>query len=147
MRFSYSEFIIYIGSQLTEHLSENFCIYCAKIKNLTIKHTSGLVIIICYFLSSLGLEGHLDYLKDMPVSFDQSGAVYMINLTTVLQHGNDISIGEINYAAIFEGDRSFARFGWSLALTDVNHDGVKDLLFSAPFRTEDITEVLRGGLY
>ena len=145
MRFSYSLFIIYIGSQLTVHLSENVCIYCAKSKNLTIKHTSGLVIIM--LLSSLGLEGHLDYLKDMPVSFDQSGAVYMINLTTVLQHGNDISIGEINYAAIFEGDRSFARFGWSLALTDVNQDGVEDLLFSAPFRTEDITEVLRGGLY
>ena len=145
MRFSYSLFIIYIGSQLTVHLSENVCIYCAKSKNLTIKHTSGLVIIM--LLSSLGLEGHLDYLKDMPVLFDQSGAVYMINLTTVLQHGNDISIGEINYAAIFEGDRGFARFGWSLALTDVNHDGVEDLLFSAPFRTEDITEVLRGGLY
>lgn len=145
MRFSFSLFIIYIGSQLTEHLSEDFCIYCAKIKNLTIKHTSGLVIIMV--LSSLGLEGHLDYLKDMPVSFDQSGAVYMINLTTVLQHGNEISIGETNYATIFEGDRSFARFGWSLALTDVNHDGVEDLLFSAPFRTEDITEVLRGGLY
>lgn len=98
-------------------------------------------------LSYSGLEGRLDYLKDMPVSFDQSGAVYMINLKTVLQHGNDISIGEINYATIFEGDRSFARFGWSLALTDVNQDGVEDLLFSAPFRTEDITEVLRGGLY
>jgi len=71
----------------------------------------------------------------------------MLNLTTVLQHGNDLSIEDISYAAMFEGDRSFARFGWSLALTDVNQDGVDDLLFSAPFRTEDITEELRGGLY
>ena len=69
----------------------------------------------------------------------------MINLTTVLQQGIDMSIEDISYSAIFEGDRSFARFGWSLALTDVNQDGVEDLLFSAPFRTEDITEVLRGG--
>jgi len=83
----------------------------------------------------------------MPVHFDQSGAIYIINLTTVLQHGNDRSIEDIGYAAMFEGDRSFARFGWSLALTDVNQDGVDDLLFSAPFRTEDITEELRGGLY
>lgn len=71
----------------------------------------------------------------------------MLNLTTVLQHGNDMSVEDISYGAIFEGDRSFARFGWSLALSDVNQDGVKDLLFSAPFRTEDITEELRGGLY
>ena len=71
----------------------------------------------------------------------------MINLTTVLQHGNVMSIEDISYAAMFEGDRSFARFGWSLALTDVNQDGVEDLLFSAPFRTEDITEELKGGLY
>jgi len=83
----------------------------------------------------------------MPVQFDQSGAIYMINLTTVLQHGNVMSIEDISYAAMFEGDRSFARFGWSLALTDVNQDGVEDLLFSAPFRTEDITEELKGGLY
>lgn len=83
----------------------------------------------------------------MPVQFDQSGAIYIINLTAVLQHGNDMSIKDINDAAMFEGDRSFARFGWSLALTDVNQDGVEDLLFAAPFRTEDITEELRGGLY
>lgn len=93
---------------------------------------------------TLSLEGYLDYLKDMPVQFDQSGAIYITNLTAVLQHGNDMSIKDINYAAMFEGDRSFARFGWSLALTDVNQDGVEDLLFAAPFRTEDITEELRG---
>ena len=70
----------------------------------------------------------------------------MMNLTAVLQHGNNMSIKDIGYAAMFEGDRSFARFGWSLALTDVNQDGVEDFLFSAPFRTEDITEELQGGL-
>ena len=86
-------------------------------------------------------------LEDMPVSFDQSGAVYLINLTTVLQHGNDMSVDDVGYAAIFEGDRSFARFGWSLDLTDMNQDGIEDLIFSAPFRTEDITEELKGGLY
>lgn len=95
----------------------------------------------------LGLEGHLVDLHDMPVSFDQSGAIYLINLTAVLQNGSDMSVEDIQYTAIFEGDRSFARFGWSLDLTDVNQDGFKDLLFSAPFRTDDITEVVKGGLY
>ena len=111
------------------------------------KHISILIIILLKLIMFLsGLEGYLDYLKDMPVQFDQSGAIYMMNLAAVLQHGNDMSIKDIGYAAMFEGDRSFARFGWSLALTDVNQDGVEDFLFSAPFRTEDITEELRGGL-
>ena len=57
-----------------------------------------------------------------------------------------MSIDHLKYSALFEGDRSFARFGWSLAFTDVNMDDVKDLLFSAPFRTDDITEELIGGL-
>ena len=85
-------------------------------------------------------------LEDMPISFDQSGAIYLINLTTVLQNGHDISVKDVRYTAIFEGDRSYARFGWSLDFTDVNHDGIKDLIFSAPFRTEDITEELQGGV-
>lgn len=83
----------------------------------------------------------------LPIPFDQSGAVYMLNLTTVLQHGKDVSITDIKYTVVFEGDRSFARFGWSLALTDINQDGVKDLLFSAPFRTDDLTEEITGGMH
>ncbi|CAH3188460.1 unnamed protein product, partial [Porites evermanni] len=87
----------------------------------------------------------------LPVQFDQSGAVYMINLTTVLQLGKDVSLKDVNYTTVFEGDRSFARFGWSLEFTDINQDGIKDLLFSAPFRTRDITDEIigaeEGGLY
>ena len=54
---------------------------------------------------------------------------------------------DINYNAVFEGDRSFARFGWSLDLTDINQDGVQDLLFSAPFRTDDFTQDIEGGIH
>ena len=82
----------------------------------------------------------------LPVQFDQSGAVYMINLTTVLQLGKDVSLKDVNYTTVFEGDRSFARFGWSLEFIDINQDGIKDLLFSAPFRTRDITDEIIGGM-
>lgn len=82
----------------------------------------------------------------LPVQFDQSGAVYVINLATVLQLGRDVSLRDVNYTTVFEGDRSFARFGWSLEFTDINQDGIKDLLFSAPFRTCDITEEIKGGM-
>lgn len=56
-------------------------------------------------------------------------------------------IKDINDVVMFEGDRSFVRFGWSLVLIDVNQDGVEDLFFVALFRIEDIIEELRGGLY
>lgn len=82
----------------------------------------------------------------LPILFDQSGTVYVINLTTVLHHGKDMSLTDVKYRAVFEGDRSFARFGWSLDLTDVNQDGVQDLLFSAPFRTNDLTQEVEGGI-
>ena len=92
------------------------------------------------------IQGQIMGLK-LPVVFEQSGAVYMINLTTVLHLGKDVSLADIKYAAVFEGDRSFARFGWSLDFADVNQDGMKDLLFSAPFRTDDLTEEIKGGMY
>lgn len=94
----------------------------------------------------VAFEGHLVDVEDMPVPFTQSGAIYLVNSTKVLQSGSDISLNDLQYTAIFEGDRSYGRFGWSLDFTDVNHDGITDLVFSAPFRTEDITEELKGGL-
>lgn len=81
---------------------------------------------------------------ELPIEFDQAGAVYIINLTTVLRLGKDVTLTDIKYNAVFEGDRSFARYGWSLSLTDINQDGIKDLLFSAPFRTNDLTEEIHG---
>lgn len=94
--------------------------------------------------ATLSFEGHLVDVEDIPISFNQSGAIYLVNSTKVLQSGTDISLNDLRYTAIFEGDRSYARFGCSLDFTDVNRDGVTDLVFSAPFRTEDITEELKG---
>ena len=53
----------------------------------------------------------------------------------------------MEHNAVFEGDQSFARFGWDVGLMDINEDGIKDLLFSSPFRTIDITEEIRGGMH
>ncbi|XP_071501888.1 phosphatidylinositol-glycan-specific phospholipase D-like [Diadema antillarum] len=44
--------------------------------------------------------------------------------------------------AVFEGDRKFGRFGGKVMFGDATGDGIDDLIISAPFRTEDITEEL-----
>ncbi|XP_044180173.1 uncharacterized protein LOC114947815 isoform X2 [Acropora millepora] len=80
------------------------------------------------------------------IDFDQAGSVYMLNLTTVLHLQKDLILTEMEHNAVFEGDQSFARFGWDVGLMDINEDGIKDLLFSSPFRTNDITEEIRGGI-
>ena len=84
---------------------------------------------------------------NLPIDFDQAGSVYMLNLTTVLRLRKDLILTEMEHNAVFEGDRSFARFGWDVGLMDINQDGIKDLLFSSPFRTNDITEEIRGGMH
>ena len=90
------------------------------------------------------VAGHVA--KLVPVTFDQAGALYLVNITSALQRGGEFSIDTIYTPAVFEGDRSYARFGWQTNWFDVNLDGVDDLVFSAPFRTDDITEKLRGGI-
>lgn len=84
---------------------------------------------------------------NLPIDFDQAGSVYMLNLTTVLHLQKDLILTEMEHNAVFEGDQSFARFGWDVGLMDINEDGIKDLLFSSPFRTNDITEEIRGGMH
>lgn len=81
---------------------------------------------------------------NLPIDFDQAGSVYMLNLTTVLHLQKDLILTEMEHNAVFEGDQSFGRFGWDIGLMDINQDGIKDLLFSSPFRTNDITEEIRG---
>ena len=91
------------------------------------------------------LEGHL--LGLVPITFEQSGTTYLLNLSVVLKQSGDHAIDKLTTAAIFEGDRSYARFGWHTDWFDINMDGIVDLVFSAPFRTHDITEELGGGKY
>lgn len=100
-------------------------------------------IMLAVSASTQSIEGSMLH-YELPIEFDQAGAVYIINLTTVLRLGKDVTLTDIKYNAVFEGDRSFARYGWSLSLTDINQDGIKDLLFSAPFRTNDLTEEIHG---
>ncbi|EDO26775.1 predicted protein, partial [Nematostella vectensis] len=77
-------------------------------------------------------------------TFEQSGVVYLLNMSGILQRKQNVSLTNMTVAALFEGDRRFARTGWVVDWADVNMDGIQDLLFSAPFRTNDITEELVG---
>jgi glycosylphosphatidylinositol phospholipase D len=78
-------------------------------------------------------------------TFEQCGAIYLLDVTDLLSRTGDTPLSKLHITTIFEGDRSYARFGWKLDWTDVNLDGIDDLVFSAPFRTDDITEELKGG--
>ncbi|EDO37905.1 predicted protein [Nematostella vectensis] len=71
-------------------------------------------------------------------TFEQSGVVYLLNMSGILQRKQNVSLTNMT------GDRRFARTGWVVDWADVNMDGIQDLLFSAPFRTNDITEELVG---
>lgn len=78
-------------------------------------------------------------------TFEQCGSIYLLNVTDLLSRKGDWPITKLPVVTVFEGDRSFARFGWKLDWTDLNFDGVDDFVFSAPFRTDDVTEELKGG--
>lgn len=62
-----------------------------------------------------------------------------------MSHKGDVPLSGLHDTTLFEGDRSFARFGWEVGFMDLNLDGVDDLMFSSPYRTSDITEELKGG--
>ena len=94
-------------------------------------------------LSLADVEGYLS--QSVPFMFEQSGSTYLLNLSAILEQKGDISIDEVTPYAVFKGDRSYARFGWHIDWIDVNMDGLDDLVFSAPFRTQDLTEELVGG--
>ena len=102
------------------------------------------MLIFFLFCTITDVDGHLAEL--VSVTFEQAGVIYLVNLTTLIKHSGDYSIDSIDCPAIFEGDRSYARFGWQTDWFDVNLDGIDDLVFSAPFRTDDLTEELEGGI-
>ncbi|XP_030847523.1 phosphatidylinositol-glycan-specific phospholipase D-like [Strongylocentrotus purpuratus] len=97
---------------------------------------------------------------DVPVKLTDAGRVTLYNLdisspSTLLHpsgsstasrlirlhldHREDVSLGPI---AMYEGDRQYGRYGGELMFQDVTGDGIDDLVVSAPFRTEDISEEL-----
>nr|XP_009939570.1 PREDICTED: phosphatidylinositol-glycan-specific phospholipase D [Opisthocomus hoazin] len=45
----------------------------------------------------------------------------------------------------FSGDRRFSRFGGDVCLSDLDNDGLDEMIVASPLRTNDITTVLFGG--
>lgn len=82
-------------------------------------------------------------IEAIPDTLLQAGTVYVLKLSDLL--GKNLDINSTNVITSFSGDRRYARFGWSVALTDVNGDGNDDLLVSAPTRTDDFTGEIYGG--
>ena len=86
----------------------------------------------------------------IPITFKQAGSVYLFDLTTVIEKGfdftNDMQPNPAMLAS-FSGDRSYGRFGASVSFKDTDHDAVDDLIIGSPYRTEDLTEEITGGMY
>ena len=95
------------------------------------------------------MKGHL--IADTPYTFTQAGRVYLFNLTSVSAERIDIQNERVylkdKVASIFSGDRDYGHFGMSVKFRDTNNDAFQDLIIGAPFRTEDLTEEITGGLY
>uniref|UniRef100_A0A8C4VLJ9 Phosphatidylinositol-glycan-specific phospholipase D n=1 Tax=Gopherus evgoodei TaxID=1825980 RepID=A0A8C4VLJ9_9SAUR len=66
----------------------------------------------------------------------QAGTVLMYDLTD----GAKPSL-----LSTFSGDRRFSRFGGDVHLSDLDNDGLDEIIVTSPLRTEDITSVLFGG--
>ncbi|KAM6126167.1 phosphatidylinositol-glycan-specific phospholipase D [Pterocles gutturalis] len=45
----------------------------------------------------------------------------------------------------FSGDRRFSRFGGDISLSDLDNDGLDEMIVTSPLRSNDITTVLFGG--
>ncbi|XP_033118373.1 phosphatidylinositol-glycan-specific phospholipase D-like [Anneissia japonica] len=78
-------------------------------------------------------------------NFNQAGYLRLLNLTNWAPSTVSCNKTSIPEVAVFKGDRSYARFGMSAKLNDVTGDKIDDLIVSAPFRIDDITEELYGG--
>ncbi|KGL74943.1 Phosphatidylinositol-glycan-specific phospholipase D [Tinamus guttatus] len=52
---------------------------------------------------------------------------------------------EPSLLSTFSGDRRFSRFGGDVFLSDLDNDGLDEMIVTSPLRTNDITTILLGG--
>ncbi|XP_049740823.1 phosphatidylinositol-glycan-specific phospholipase D isoform X3 [Elephas maximus indicus] len=75
----------------------------------------------------------------------------MVFLTMTLHQGGNARMYEITGDAqpallsTFSGDRRFSRFGRVLHLSDLDNDGLDEIIMAAPLRISDVTSGLIGG--
>ncbi|XP_014441988.1 LOW QUALITY PROTEIN: phosphatidylinositol-glycan-specific phospholipase D [Tupaia chinensis] len=82
----------------------------------------------------VGAPTHDDVSKMLflPVTLHHAGTTHMYRLEPVL-------------LSTFRGDRRFSRFGGALHLSDLDGDGLDEILTAAPLRITDVTSGLMGG--
>ncbi|XP_071955087.1 phosphatidylinositol-glycan-specific phospholipase D-like [Antedon mediterranea] len=81
-------------------------------------------------------------------NFNQAGYVQLLNLTKMSATSDSchqMQASSIPEVATFKGDRFYARFGMASKFHDVTGDKIGDLIVSAPYRIDDITEEIFGG--
>ena len=63
----------------------------------------------------------------------QLGRVYIVNVSSIpLQIQNiENSLQDVSYD-VLEGVERMGKFGWDIAIVDINKDGIEDLAISAP---------------
>uniref|UniRef100_A0A8C7A1W0 Uncharacterized protein n=1 Tax=Nothoprocta perdicaria TaxID=30464 RepID=A0A8C7A1W0_NOTPE len=66
----------------------------------------------------------------------QAGLAFMYELTESAQP---------SLLSIFSGDRRFSRFGGDVFLSDLDNDGLDEIIVTSPLRTNEITTILLGG--
>ena len=92
------------------------------------------------------MKGH--FINNVPHMFIQAGSVYLFNLTSLIANGGGIYNEQAHLSdeavSTFSGDRDYGKFGMSVKFRDTNDDTFQDLLVGAPFRTEDLTEEIKG---
>ncbi|XP_053771165.1 phosphatidylinositol-glycan-specific phospholipase D isoform X4 [Desmodus rotundus] len=86
----------------------------------------------------LGAPTHDDVSKMafLTMTLHQGGATQMYELTPDFQP---------SLLSTFSGDRRFSRFGGVLHLSDLDGDGIDDVIVAAPLRIADMTSGLIGG--
>ncbi|KAK3591260.1 hypothetical protein CHS0354_010625 [Potamilus streckersoni] len=88
------------------------------------------------YMLAVGLPGETveGQIAGIPMTFSQTGAVHLVNISG----GNPFTRSQ------FEGDRRYGRFGHKVMFSDLNSDGFDDLIIGSPYRTNDITEEFEG---
>ena len=86
----------------------------------------------------------------VPNTFTQAGTVHLFNLTLLVRSGFHFNENLFSSSAVvgnFSGDRDYGGFGMAIKFEDTNGDSVDDIIIGAPFRTEDLTEEIIGGMH
>uniref|UniRef100_A0A7M4E7K4 Phosphatidylinositol-glycan-specific phospholipase D n=1 Tax=Crocodylus porosus TaxID=8502 RepID=A0A7M4E7K4_CROPO len=98
------------------------------------------------FVSVAGIPRHV-LVVGAPTSASTSRIVFIPSVLhqagTILMY--DLTDTKPSLLSTFSGDRKFSRFGGAVHLSDLDGDGLDEIIVTSPLRTTDITSGLFGG--